>query len=438
MKKMKSRSFVVMMAFLLVLMTACSGKESEKTSGGNDSAANGNEKKIELTFWNIWTDPSPQIEASKKQVEKFMKEHPNIVIKQQNIPHDQFKVKVKTQAAGKQLPDLIQVWPGAELKPLVDGKLVQPIDDIISKWSDVLPEEKLGDFSIDGKHYALPASITPTSLVYYDKDILKKVGYDEFPKTYDEFKKLISKLNDKKITPIALGNKAQWLLQSSYISTIGDRLTGDQFLSSVLDSGDKKFTDEKFIKAVKVIKELVDMKAFNEDFNSIDNTQQRDLFMMGDTAMMIDGSWSLGPIVEGVPDKNVGIALFPQVNGGEGNPEAVSATSGTGIALNSELKGDKLKAAHEFLEFFYAKDYFSELMKANILVSANIEPPADVSPLLKEVSKLVSKKIVPVYDATLPTNVTDILNTGLQEVTLGTMTPEELAEKLQKAVDKQK
>ncbi|MCM3766091.1 extracellular solute-binding protein [Neobacillus niacini] len=436
-KKMKSRSFLVMMAFLLALMTACSGKGSDQASGDNNaSAKDGN--KIELTFWNIWTDPSPQIEASKKQVEAFMKEHPNIVIKQQNIPHDQYKVKVKTQAAGKQLPDLIQVWPGAELKPLVDGKLIQPIDDMLSHWSDLLPEEKLGDYRMNGKQYALPGSITPTSLVYYDKDILKNVGYDEFPNTYEEFKKLIAKLNDKKIIPIALGNKAQWILQSSYISTIGDRLTGDQFLSSVLDSGDKKFTDEKFIQAVKVIKELADLKAFNEDFNSIDNVQHRDLFVLGEAAMMIDGAWSLGPLLKDAPDKNVGIAVFPKVEGGEGDPAAVSAVSGTGIALNSELKGEKLKAAQEFFEYFYSKEYFTELLKANVLVPANIEPPAGISPLLKEVSKLVSHKLVPVYDATLPTNVTDILNTGLQEVTLGTMSPEELAEKLQKAVDKQK
>lgn len=420
---------------LLLLLTACSGGGNKGASGGSSG---GSGEKIELTFWNIWTDPSPQNEASLKQVEKFMKEHPNIVIKQQNIPHDQYKVKLKTQAAGKQLPDLIQVWPGAELKPLVDGGLVQPIDDIVSNWDGLINKEYLKDYNIDGKQYAIPANVVPTSLVYYDKDQLAEAGYKEFPKTYEDFKTLVKKLKDKGLIPIALGNKAQWVLQSSYISTIGDRLTGSDFLPAVLETGKKKFTDEKFIQAVGIIKELSEMGAFNEDFNSIDNIQHRDLFTLGDAAMMIDGAWSLGPVLEAAPDKNIGIALFPKVEGGLGDPSAVSAVTGTGIAINSELKGEKLKAAKQFLKGFYTEGYFKELMKAEILVPADIEAPSDVSPLLKEVAEITSKKIAPVYDATLPTEITDIINAGLQEVSLGTMTPEQLAQKLQGAVDKQK
>ncbi|MDO6657045.1 extracellular solute-binding protein [Anaerobacillus sp. 1_MG-2023] len=430
-KKIRSHSLFIAMLVLVLMLSACSGDDTSSGSSGGDG------DKVELTFWNIWTEPSPQNEASLKQIEKFNKEHPNIVINQQSIPHDQFKVKVKTQAAGKQLPDLVQVFPGAELKPLVDGKLVQPIDNILSNWDDLIKEGQLGDYRVDGKQYALPANITPTSLVYYDKDMLKEAGYDEFPQRYDEFKKLIKTLKSNDAIPIALGNKAQWVLQSSYISTIGDRMTGSEFLSEVLN-GDKKFTDEKFIDAVNVIKELSDMEAFNEDFNSIDNIQHRDLFAMGDAAMMIDGAWSLGPLLESVPDKNIGIALFPQIDGGEGDPSAVSAVTGTGIALNSELEGEDLEAAQEFLKSFYSEEYYQNLMKADILVAADIEPPSDISPLLREVSELTNGQIAPVYDATLPTDVTDTINSGLQEVTLGTMTPEELAKQLQKAVEKSK
>ncbi|MFC7063368.1 extracellular solute-binding protein [Halobacillus seohaensis] len=432
---MKVRSFLGLMILILVFMSACSGSGDDEASGNSDG---GDGDKIELSFWNIWTEPSPQNDASLARVEQFMEENPDIVINQQNIAHDQFKVKVKTQAAGKQLPDLVQAFPGAELKPLVDGELVQPIDGILDHWDGLIPEGQLGDYQIDGKQYALPANVTPTSLVYYDKDMLSEVGYDEFPQTYDEFKELVKELKGNDTIPITLGNKAQWVLQSSYISTIADRMTGDDFLTQVLDTGEKKFTDEKFVESVGVIQELAEMEAFNEDLNSIDNIQHRDLFILGEAAMMIDGAWSLGPTLEAAPDKNIGMALFPEIEGGEGDPDAVSAVTGTGIALNSELEGEKLEAAEKFLKFFYSEDYYKELMKADILVAADIEAPDDVSPLLKEVSELTSENIVPVYDAKLPTDVTDTINSGLQEITLGTMTPEELGEQLQEAVDKQK
>jgi raffinose/stachyose/melibiose transport system substrate-binding protein len=227
------------------------------------------------------------------------------------------------------------------------------------------------------------------------------------------------------------------VLQSCYISTIADRLTGSDFLHAVLETGERKFTDPEFVRSLEIIKELVELGAFNEDFNSIDNDQQRDYFITGEAAMMIDGSWGLGPVLDAAPDKNVGVAVFPAVEGGLGDPSAVSVVSGMGIAVNAELQGEKLEAAHTFLKGFYTEEYFKEMLKASILVPADIEAPAEVSPVLMEVAELAGKKVAPVYDATLPLEITNILNAGLQELSIGFVTPEELAKRLQDAVDKQ-
>lgn len=433
----RTRLLAVWLVVMLVTLTACGGGGNKQNAGETSGTPSGGaEKKTELTLWNIWTDPSAEHQSSLKQVEKFMEEHPNIVIKQQNIPHDQYKVKLKTQAAGRELPDLMQVWPGAELAPLVEGGLLQPIDEIVSHWDGLVIKEYLKDYSVDGKVYAIPAQVVPTHVIYYDKDQLAEVGYKEFPKTYEEFKTLIRKLKEKGLIPIALGNKGQWVLQSCYISTIADRLTGSDFLPAVMN-GERKFTDPEFVKALNIIKELADLGAFNEDFNSIDNDQQRDYFISGEAAMMIDGSWGLGPVLEAAPDKNIGVAIFPAVEGGRGDPSAVSVVSGMGIAVNAELQGEKLEAAYEFLKGFYTEEYFKEMLKASILVPANIEAPAEVSPVLMEVAELAGRKVAPVYDATLPPEIIDILNAGLQELSIGLVTPEELAKKLQAAVDKQ-
>lgn len=430
----------LVLAVMLVGLTACGGGgnagDGNGGKAGGSSPGGASDPKIELTLWNIWTDPSAEHQSSLKQVEKFMEEHPNIVIKQQNIPHDQYKVKVKAQAAGRELPDLLQVWPGAELAPLVEGGLVQPIDDIVSHWDGLIIKEYLKDYSVDGKVYAIPAQVVPTHVIYYDKDQLAEAGYETFPATYEEFKALIAKLKEMGLIPITLGNKGQWVLQSCYISTIGDRLTGSDFLHAVLNTGERKFTDPEFIRALEIIKELADLGAFNEDFNTIDNDQQREYFITGEAAMMIDGSWGLGPVLEAAPDKNIGVAVFPAVEGGLGDPSAVSVVSGMGIAVNADLSGEKLEAAYTFLKGFYTEEYFKEMLKASILVPADIEAPAEVSPVLMEVAELAGRKVAPVYDATLPLEITDIINAGLQELSFGFVTPEELAKKLQDAVDK--
>jgi raffinose/stachyose/melibiose transport system substrate-binding protein len=423
----KKAFLLLLLLTLAVGLVACRG--DEKTSGDSGT--------VELTFWNIWTEPSPENNVFLKKVEEFQKQNPHIKIKMESIPHDQYKIKLKTQAAGKQLPDLVQVWPGAELKPLVDAKVIMPLDDIVDHWKDkLIPAKELVDYQIDGKQYAIPGNKVYTSVIYYDKEMLKKVGYEKFPKTYGEFKNLIKKLREAGITPISLGNKGKWVLQSCYMSTIGDRITGSDFLSKAL-KGEKKFTDPEFVQALSVIKELKDLGAFNEDMNSIDNIQQRDYFVQGKAAMMIEGTWALGPILEKLPKgKEIGVAAFPAIEGGKGNPDTVSGVTGIGIALNSELSPEKKKAAYTFLKFFYDEDLYKQLLSAGSLVPAKVDLPKNLNPLFKEEIELTSRGTAPVYDATLPVGLTDIINNGLQAITIGSMTPEQLAEEMQKGLNR--
>lgn len=421
--------------FLLLLALVLAAGAS--ACGGSSSGGAAEDGQVELTFWNTWTEPIPENEVFLKKVEDFQKQNPHIKIKMEKIPHDQYKIKVKTQTAGKQLPDLVQVWPGAELKPLVDAKVIMPIDDIVDHWKDkLIPSEELADYQIDGKQYAIPGNKVYTSVIFYDKAMLKKAGYKEFPKTYDEFKELIKKLKAEGTIPISLGNKGKWVLQSCYMSTIGDRITGSDFLDKAL-KGEKKFTDPDFVRALSIIKELKDLGAFNEDMNSLDNIQQRDYFVQGKAAMMIEGTWALGPLLERLPkDRQIGVAAFPAIEGGKGNANAVSGVTGIGIALNSELSGEKKEAAHAFLKFFYDEELYRQLLSVGSLVPAKVNMPDNLHPLFEEEIKLTSHGTAPVYDAVFSVGLTDIINNGLQSITIGSMTPEQLAEEMQRGVNR--
>ena len=166
-------------------------------------------------------------------VSEFEKQNPNVKITLQTTANDQYRTKLKTQAAGKQLPDIFLVWPGSRLTPLVQGKVVQPINDVVKNMDTTVPKSNLAPFTVNGNVYGVPTTMSYTSIIYYDKDALKSVGYDSFPTTYADLKTLITKLKAKGLVPIELGDKAQWPLQSCYMSTIGDRLTGSDFLANI-------------------------------------------------------------------------------------------------------------------------------------------------------------------------------------------------------------
>ncbi|USK31525.1 extracellular solute-binding protein (plasmid) [Bacillus sp. CMF21] len=416
----------------LLLLAACSN-----VAGSNSSEAGG-DGSVELTFWNSWSaEDTPENEVILNRVEAFKKEHPEIKIKMESIPSDQYRTKLKTQAAGRQLPDLVQTWPGAELQPLVEGGLLMPIDDIIDHWKGkIIPDDNLVDYKIDGKQYAIPGNKVFTSVIYYDKDMLAKAGYDQFPESYEDLKDLIESLKDSGVTPIALGNKAKWPLQSVYISTIADRVTGSDFLEKVLN-GEKKFTDPDFIKALSVIEDFEEIEAFNSDANSIDDNQSNDYFLQGKSAMVLNGTWALSGLIKNAPEgKNIGIAKFPSIEGGKGETANISGVTGWGIALNSELSDEKKEAATTFFKFLYSEETYKDLMSIGTLIPANIEVPDKTESLFKETVELTNGGIAPVYDAVLPSEITDILNNGLQAISIGESTPKKVAKEMQSALDK--
>lgn len=422
---MKKLALMLFSIVALFGLAACSGGESEEASGSGV---------IELTVWNDWTEDRPENTAYKNMVKKFNEKHDDIEVIIEAIPHDQYETKLRTQAAGKQLPDMFRVWPGARLAPLVKGGAVLSLNEIADNWEGI-PEGIMKDYAVDGEQYAIPGNISETSLIFYNKELVSEAGFEKFPESYEELKSLIKELNDQEVTPIALGNKSIWPLQSVYISTIADRFTGSDFLSKAL-SGEGTFENEQFIKSLSVIEELTKLNAFNTDMNTLDEAQARNQFISGETAMHFAGSWAIGPILESSEDiDNIGVAPFPTFAEGEGDPGKIAGVAGGGIALNSKLSGEKKEAAFEFLKFFYSDEMYQQLLEANIIVPVDLEMGEDIPQVFQEANKLAQGGLAPVYDAVLTPELTDIINNGLQSITIGEKTPKELAAEMQENVE---
>ncbi|ARP44289.1 sugar ABC transporter substrate-binding protein [Geobacillus sp. 47C-IIb] len=428
---MRRVGLVVLSLLLLLALAACNDGGEEKASGDKNGV-------IELTLWTDWTEDRPENTVYKDMISKFNEQHDDIKIVLETIPHDQYETKLRTQAAGNQLPDMMRVWPGERTSVLVESGALLPLDPIIDQWKESIPESILDDYAVKGSYYAIPSNVSLTSLIFYNKELLKKAGYSDFPTTYEDLKKLIVALNKEGITPISLGNKATWPLQSVYISTIADRFTGSDFLPNVL-SGNGSFVDKNFIQALSVIDELTKLNAFNEDMNTIDEATARNEFIKGSAAMHFAGSWAIGPILDNVENiDNIGVAPLPTFEGGKGEPSSISGVAGGGIALSSQLTKEEQEAAFEFLKFYYSETLYQNLVKANIIVPVNVEMDSQTPAIFKTANSFVQGGLAPVYDATLPAELTDIINNGLQAITLGEKSPKELAKEMQDALEKMK
>ncbi|WP_260681899.1 extracellular solute-binding protein [Alkalicoccobacillus porphyridii] len=414
----------------LAALTACGGN-TEDAGGANSDGV------VELSFWASANPDRDDFKLTMERVEQFNEEHDEIQINVETTAHADYRTRLNTQAAGGQLPDIFQVWPGAELQPLVDGEAVGSLNNIVDHWTedDLLNDDALADFTFDGEVYAIPTAQNPTSFVFYNVDMLNEMGYEEFPDTYDDFKKLIEDVREQDMTPIALGNSASWPLQSVYISTIADRFTGNDFIPEVLE-GNRSFTDDDFVEALGVIEEMVEIGAFNEDLNTLDDNQMLEYFLQERSAMVIDGNWGAISMLTNKPDDmNIGIAPFPL-----GDTPTISTVYGNSWAVNSDLEGEEREAAETFFKWMFSEDFYQELIGVGRIVAADVEAPegADLDPLFVDMLELTqASPPAPVYDAVLPQAVNNVLQNELQAITIGRSTPEEAAQNIQNAVNAQ-
>lgn len=419
----------------LSLLSACS---KEPAATGTGDAAKGTEK-VKLSLWHNFTGEDARAKTMRAIIEEYKKANPNVDLEVQAIPPDGYKTRLKTVAAANEMPDLFQMWPGAMTKEFVSGNLLQPVGDLLDKnpeWKNGFLPNSFDDFTVDGKVYSIPMSLSPTSILYYNKKIFDDNGVT-VPKTWDEMMKAVETFKSKKITPIALGNKAAWLAQSSILSSLADRYTGTEWFMKAAAQDGAKFTDPEFVAALKALQDLGKAGAFQEGFNSIDNTQMEQMFAQGKAAMMIDGGWALTNLTNGAQPEalnNIEVTVLPSVPNGKGDPQSLSGVVGIGLGLNKKVEGAKKEAADKLIQAMAGPEAQKRTLESNQLVAYKVElDKSKVSTLFAKVNDLVGQvKRTPVYDSQLSSAASEVINNGIQELLMGGK-PEDVAKKLQDA-----
>lgn len=454
---MKRNIFKCLTLFVTVLMVismaACGSStstdistSSTTTQQGETSTSEKAPEPVALSFIHMFPieDTEGNAIAFHKALDKFKGENTNITINEEPLSHDNYETKIRTLAAGNELPDIFIV-KGSMTSMFIENKLINPVDDVLNndtEWKDSFLQGAFNDFIVDGKNYGIPFQMLNTHLIYYNKQLLNDVGITTFPDTWDGFVDTINKLKAKGITPISLGNKGNWVAESCILSTLGDRFTGVDWFNSIKEKKGAKFTDPEFVNALAALQNLAKMGAFNSDLNSIDNMQQKTAYYSGKAAMFMEGNWAISNVVNDAPkdiQENTELALLPAVNGGKGDPMANSAGAAWAYNVNSELSGEKATAAFKVLKAITDSDYATISVESNAFPASNPKSidKTKLAPLASKYLDLAAKiKAVPIYDAQLSAELIQVMNTGLQDLLISGITPEDLAKKIQAEYEK--
>ncbi|WP_088834263.1 extracellular solute-binding protein [Paenibacillus tyrfis] len=436
----KAATTGVLLTLSLSLLAGCGSGGDQAGTGGSAGGDKGKaSEKVKLSLWHNFTGDDLRAKTMRGIMEQYKKDHPNVELDIQGIPPDGYRARLKTVAAANEMPDLFVMWPGVMTKEFAGGDLLQPINPLLDSkadWKNGFLPGSFDDFTLNGNIYAAPMGLSPTSILYYNKAMFDKYNVKP-PKTWDDMMSLVETFKKEKITPIALGNKAAWLAQSSILSSLADRVTGTEWFLSAAEQKGAKFTDPEFVQALAYLQQLSKAGAFQDGFNSIDNTQMEQMFAQGKAAMMIDGGWALTNLAANASKEalaGMDVTVLPSVPNGKGDPNSISGVVGTGLGMSKKTSGASKEAAYDLIYAMSGPAAQKATLESNQLVSYKVDlDTSKVSSLFAKVHNMVGTvKRTPVYDGRLSSAAADVVNNGLQELLMGAK-PEDIAKKIQDA-----
>jgi raffinose/stachyose/melibiose transport system substrate-binding protein len=434
-KKMKTvLAGVTALAASMALLSGCGSSSSEEP--GKSGSGAGTVTLTMIVSGNKAADGQDfELDVLPKMVnEKF----PNIKLEVQKLPDDQYNTSIKTKLAAGEAPDIFRVWPrmgsAASIIDLSKAGYLADLTDL--PFMNNISDGARTDMSNDGKVYGITKGIDMLG-TYYNTSLFEQVGITEAPQDWDAFLAACQKLLDAGITPIVMGDKDPWWIQfGAYQLAANTVYSADKDFDLKLQTGEKKFTDETWVKALSMYKELYDKGYIAKNTLGLGGPQATQMFIDGKAAMVFDGTWDFPTLTaKGAADFERG--FFPLPGNEPGQPVWQAVSTAAGWAVHAKSK--HLEEVKQMLNYWFdvESDLFAEWVKLNPSISAFNGVPLN-NELYKHSYELYQSSGNSTYFANQmwPNGVADTLQVKFGEVIGGRKTtPEDVASAMQAKFD---
>jgi multiple sugar transport system substrate-binding protein len=385
----KRRSKLV---FALAAVVTASMALAGCSSGGGGTTPDG---KTEITFWQQKFEDYQGV-WFKKYVDQFNASQDKIKVNYQVVPADTWDQKLQAaQAAGKQ-PDVVTTNYGNIAAGVVNGKYAA-LDDYMPAdvFSDIKPN--VASFvTIDGKHYAYPMLVEPSTVLYYNTDLVTAAGLDPNspPTTWDQLIDWAKKLTNGDVKGMTIASTAPDLGWSSW----GLQYNACGHLPINDDWSKADATEPCYEKLLGFYKTLYQDNLIPQQpkVGYADGSP----YGGGEVAMMAGGSWVIGQLKTDFPDMlaKTMVAPFPSWDGDATRP---TATLG-GWTLTLDGKSQHPQEAADFIhyllagdpaimaDFFKAAGYSKYTVRTSVDEALASDPDASSDPFMQ----IISDKVV--------------------------------------------
>jgi len=304
---------------------------SETNSGGSNTSS---DEKINLTMWCIATESDSNRHAYEAAIADLKAAHPEINFTWEATQNQEYKTKIKAAVAANEMPDIFFTWSCAFLGDFVDAGRVYCVDEVYKKYASELPEVMMGNVKYDGKYYGAPLTMNIVAM-FTNLDLLKEVGYDQAPTTYEELIKCCDALVAKGIIPFGCSGKETWCV-TEYLESIIEKTAGASVLNDIF-AGKATWKNDDVAKGVEIFQEMIKKGYFDPEGMALSNDEVKANFIAGKYAFYMNGTWNCADFYNaGIADK-IQVAEFPVIDsskskmgeliGGPSDTLAVAASS---------------------------------------------------------------------------------------------------------------
>lgn len=260
---------------------------------------------------------------------------------------DSLAVMMSMSAAGnyEELPDIMQIATGG-ISGFYDCEKAFSVDDAIAYFGEDIKSNyltgALGTWVYKGEQMALPFA-TSTTITYYNKDLLKKAGWDHCPDTFADIIKLAADMKKAGITATVYQDVpttstiAPWLGQlGSYVMNGKNGTEEDGIKLECIDNG-----------AMKTF--LTEWKAMSDAGALVSGSPQKNDFYAGNVALITGTNSGVTDFIDKIGGKfELGTSTFFRVN----DKASYGATpQGSALCMFDHDSDVRKAAVWEFIKF---------------------------------------------------------------------------------------
>ncbi|OFI46244.1 hypothetical protein BG262_04300 [Floricoccus penangensis] len=407
---------IVGLLFTILCLTSIVGIFSQK-----NIVASEKETRQKITFWHAMGGDL------KIALEDIVNDYNKSQDKYEVIPNYQGQyaenlAKFQSVAGTSVAPNLLQVQEIGS-KTMINNKRYIPVSKMAERDNfdlSIIEDQIAAYYSVDGKLQSSPFN-SSTPVLYYNKEVLKQVGYDSFPATYEEIKDAGRKMKEKGISTKGFSLQVYgWLFEELLANQ--DILLLNQENGTTGMPTEVLFNNKETREMMQWIVDMIKEGTF-VNYGTSDNDMTAG-FLNGDVSMILASSASATQILSSAKF-DVGIGYLPYPENGERTGVAIGGAS---VWTMKDKPEKEIAGSWDFLKYVMKPDvqakwslatgYFP-INKESYKEKSLIDAYAKNTELEQPSKQLHSTKNVPATQGAKTTIITEsrkIIEAGMEKI----------------------